>query len=158
MERVLAARSLPLAFALASLPGCSAIDPQVGPSQESCGAKVAGAGNGSGNAGYPPTPSSGSQASPAAAPWQTCSADAGSPCDDCESKWCCMTRLACYADPVCACADQALDACLDSTEQDGGVPSAGATACWTAFSARGTVEEARVACVRAWCSNPCSGP
>jgi hypothetical protein len=84
-----------------------------------------------------------------------CLPDAGSDCDNCESTWCCATRLACYHDPVCACADHWLDECLsanpDASESD-------IAECWDAFSSRGAVEKARVACQRAWCQVPCAVP
>jgi hypothetical protein len=67
-----------------------------------------------------------------------------------------MTRLACYSDPVCTCADQAMDLCLAKTDEGGTVQSPQATACWNAFSAYGTVEKARVACEQTWCAVACA--
>jgi hypothetical protein len=89
----------------------------------------------------------------------TCATDTGSPCDDCENTHCCATRSACYGDPVCACADVALDECLDAAESSAmaGAP-AQTSGCWNVFSARGTVEQARVACQRAWCQTECGLP
>ncbi len=157
MERPHVARSLELAVAVFFAAGCTALDPEVGPSQEACGADAASAGA-SGTTGYGSTPTSGYTASDPAAQSQTCALDAGSPCDDCESRYCCMTRSACYADPVCVCADQALDGCLASTSEGGAVPPPQATACWNAFSAYGTVELARIACEQAWCAVACAIP
>src|SRR5580692_6024762 len=147
MKRPLAAW-LPLAFAVALLPACAVIDPQVGPSQESCGASGAGAGTTGGNTGYGSAASNGYGASGTALPGQTCSPDAGTACDDCESKYCCATRAACYADPVCVCADQGIDSCLGSNGGTPTVSSAQVAACWETFSSHGKVEQARVACER----------
>jgi len=83
-----------------------------------------------------------------------CAEDAGSPCDDCESKWCCSTRLPCYEDPVCVCLDRALDGCLDSA----GKGESAIAACWASFSSSGSVEAARVACERLWCQEACGVP
>jgi hypothetical protein len=147
------------ALVLASLAGCAEIDPQVGPSQESCGVSVAGAGPTAGNAGYGGASTSASRASAATVQGQVCAADAGSACDVCESTYCCMTREACYKDPVCLCADQALDSCLEGLEDRMPPPtSAQLDACRDAFSARGTVEQARMACQQAWCAAACAAP
>jgi hypothetical protein len=145
MKTPCVARLLAL-LALSTL-GCAAIDPEVGPSQESCGIDAASPGAAINN-GYGP-----SREPPAST--QTCTPDAGSPCDDCESTYCCTTRLACYSDPVCTCADNAMDICLAATEQGGNVPSPQAASCWSAFSAFGTVERTRVACERTWCAAAC---
>ncbi len=132
------------AFAVLALAssGCSLLDAQVGAAQGSCAA----AGNvqtGSGGGGaYGPAAST--QGTP------TCGIDAGSACDDCETKWCCAQRLACYDDPVCACADSNLDSCrswADASSQGD---------CWDTFASAGTVESTRVACLIAWCAGVCS--
>jgi hypothetical protein len=94
-------------------------------------------------------------ASAATSPAKACIADAGSPCDICESTYCCMTRLDCYRDPVCFCADQALDDCFGTVSE--GSASAG-QACRDAFSAHGTVERSRLACQQAWCATECGLP
>jgi hypothetical protein len=157
MELPHVALSLELALALLSVSGCTAIDPEVGPSQESCGIDAASASAGAAPAaGYGSTPSSGYGTSRPLAPTQSCTPDAGSPCDDCESTYCCVTRLACYSDPVCTCADQAMDGCLAVTIEGGATPSPQAAACWSAFSAYGTVERVRVACERTWCAAACA--
>jgi hypothetical protein len=64
-----------------------------------------------------------------------------------------MTRLDCYRDPVCFCADHALDKCYDNADNKGS--DSAKQACWDAFSAQGTVERARVACELAWCAAEC---
>jgi hypothetical protein len=153
MQRIETA-AIGMVLFLAPIAACSAINPEVGPSQESCGIGAVGSAGPSGNGGYGSNPYGGSSSKAASS--QSCSIDAGSPCDDCESKYCCTTRAACYADPVCICADNAMDGCLSSTDQMGTVPSAPATGCWNAFASRGTVEAARVACERAWCTGPCA--
>ncbi|MGO9834852.1 MAG: hypothetical protein ACLP1X_11590 [Polyangiaceae bacterium] len=137
-----------LALLAFSTVGCAAIDPEVGPSQESCGIDAASPSAATNN-GYGPSPEP-----PAST--QTCGPDAGSPCDDCESKYCCATRLACYSDPVCTCADNAMDICLAATNEGGAVLSPQAASCWSAFSAFGTVERTRVACERTWCTAACT--
>jgi hypothetical protein len=144
-----------LALVLLFAVGCAAIDPEVGPSQEACGIDAASS-VAPGNTGYGSTPSTGYGSSVPAARSQSCTPDAGSACDDCESRYCCMTRLACYSDPVCTCADQAMDLCLAKTDEGGTVQSPQATACWNAFSAYGTVEKARVACEQTWCAVACA--
>ena len=84
----------------------------------------------------------------------TCSLPAGSRCDDCESTNCCATRLACYADPTCAAADQVNDECLADASAEGG-----ASACLQAFVMQGgTVAGERVACERTCCQTACSVP
>jgi hypothetical protein len=75
----------------------------------------------------------------------------------CENTHCCAARSACYGDPVCACADLGLDECLDAAESSADAPGDVAR-CWSAFSAKGTVEAERVACERAWCQRECSVP
>lgn len=139
---------------LASLAGCTAIDPRVGALQDTCGSETE-------PGAMPAKPGYGATTSAASmAPTATCTpVDGGSPCDLCESTYCCMTREACYKDPVCLCADQALDSCLGGLE-DGMTPptSAQLEACRDAFSARGTVEQARMACQQAWCAAACAGP
>jgi hypothetical protein len=145
------------ALVLASLAGCAQIDPQVGPSQESCGTGVAAAGATAGNSGYGGAGTSAYGASAATSQEQACTPDAGSPCDVCESTYCCMTRLACYRDPVCLCADQALDKCFETAGKAGASAQQGA-ACRDAFSAHGAVEQARMACQQAWCAAACAVP
>jgi hypothetical protein len=128
---------------------CTAFEPQVGPSQESCGvAPLGSTSNASGAA-----PAYG-KAAGSTTSQMTCGADAGSACDDCESQFCCTTRLACYDDPVCTCADHATDGCLSTAGSD----AAAIQACWDAFVAAGTVEASRVACERAWCQAACGVP
>src|SRR5579864_8448351 len=138
MKRRAAARCL-WGLALASALGCAEIEPQVGDSQESCGGNVPGAPAPGGNSPYGSTGTSMyGGASAVTSPAVACVADAGSACDICESTYCCMTRLACYRDPVCFCADQALDKCIDVASSKGSA-SAG-QACVDVFAAHGTVE------------------
>jgi hypothetical protein len=133
---------------MAAVSGCSLFDPQVGADQAACGEEAGGASGG----GYGSNPNADAGG--------ICGADAGSPCDDCESAHCCATRLACYGDPVCHCADQALDSCLDLVSGDDAAPAASdsATRCWNLFSASGHVAQARVSCERAWCQDLCGIP
>jgi hypothetical protein len=132
--------SLPIALlALLTLPSCSLLDPNVGSNQAACGAQ-----GGSSTSGYGPATFDAAG---------TCGADAGSACDDCESRWCCQTRLACYADPVCDCADKAMDTCVSTTPGDAAVGR-----CWEAFSATGDVAKSRLNCLRAWCQSVCGVP
>lgn len=102
----------------------------------------------SGGAGYGAGTSSGQETNSS-----LCLADAGSPCDDCETRWCCAQRSDCYEDPVCTCADQALDQC-----QRLGSSDASMAACWNSFAAEGTVEALRVQCLQAWCAEVCDIP
>jgi hypothetical protein len=133
---------------LATGAGCSAFSPQVGPDQESCGEDAAVAAP-AGQTGYGPAPTvAPTNVSP------RCSPDGGEACDDCESQFCCATRLACYADPVCACADRAWDRCTDDATRSASQKAA----CWAAFTSEGTVEAARVACERTWCQAVCNVP
>jgi hypothetical protein len=132
----------------AAASACSSFDPQVGPSQESCGVEALGATTATTSAGYGYGTTT-SRMTPT-----TCQADAGSACDDCESEWCCSTRLPCYEDPVCACADHALDACTAAA----GSNASAVGACWSTFANVGTVEAARVACEVAWCKQACAIP
>jgi hypothetical protein len=139
-----------IAVWMAGAAGCSLVDPNVGPSQTSCAAQAGAASNGNGGGGYYGT---GADASG----W--CGADAGNPCDDCESKWCCQTRLACYADPVCDCADEAIGACANTMPDAAAISTGGApTQCWTAFSASGHIAQERFECLRAWCQKVCGLP
>jgi hypothetical protein len=128
--------------------GCSLIDPKVGPAQASCAA----AGQSSGGYSYGgATSSSGAD--------DSCPLDAGNACDDCESLHCCDTRRACYGDAVCGCADQALDTCLDSADDDASADASQASArCWDAFSATGHIAQARVSCQRMFCQVECAVP
>jgi hypothetical protein len=59
--------------------------------------------------------------------------------------------MACYEDPVCACADHAMDICAAAAGTD---PARNA-ACWSAFADEGTVETVRVGCERTWCQVAC---
>jgi hypothetical protein len=157
MKRLAAARCLwGLALASAALASaCAQIEPQVGDSQESCGesAPITTATGGNPGSGSTGTSVYGG-ASPATSPAVACVADAGSACDICESTYCCMTRLACYRDPVCFCADRALDGCMGGN----GASAEQVTACLNVFSAHGTVERARLACQQAWCATECAAP
>jgi hypothetical protein len=136
---------------LAFLAGCTALDPRVGAPQDTCGSEAE-PGAMAAKPAYGATTSAASMA--------TCTpVDGGSPCDLCESTYCCVTREACYKDPVCLCADQALDTCLGGLEDGMTAPtSAQLDACQDAFSARGTVEQARMACQQAWCAAACAAP
>jgi hypothetical protein len=129
---------------LAALVGCSLLDPNVGSNQAACRAQ-----SGSSASGYGPATIDAAG---------TCGADAGSACDDCESRWCCQTRLACYADPVCDCADRAMDTCLSAAERDAASSDAAVGRCSDAFSASGDVAKARLTCLRAWCQQVCDVP
>jgi hypothetical protein len=133
-------RSL-LSLSLSTLSACSLLDPKVGPDQAACADQA----DGSGNSGYAPAAPTATSA--------TCGADAGSPCDDCESVHCCETRLACYGDLVCGCADKTLDGCLEDAQGDASI-----VGCWEAFSAAGRIAQARLACERAWCQDVCGVP
>src|SRR6185437_12506070 len=98
---------------------CSSVNPHVGARQDTC----------SGEATSGPATSSGTYGGSAvavAAASATCEADAGDACDDCESQWCCDALQACYHDPVCFCADGALDECLDGAAGD----AATVSSCW----------------------------
>jgi hypothetical protein len=140
-----------VAFLAAS---CSFADAKVGARQDACDIAAAGQ--------MQTTPHTGSYyrvgtASTAAAP--VCEGNTGDACNDCESAHCCARRSACYADPVCACADLALDRCLDDANAAPAVELAARTSqCWNTFSATGTVEQSRVACRRAWCQMECELP
>jgi hypothetical protein len=123
--------------------GCSLLSAEVGPAQGSCAAAGNVDAGGSGNAYAPAATMQGSA---------TCGIDAGSACDDCESKWCCAQRVACYSDPVCACADSNLDSCRSWAD------ASSAGECWDTFASEGTVESTRVACLTAWCAGVCSIP
>jgi hypothetical protein len=127
--------------------GCSSVDPKVGPQQDNCGTETS---PGAGASGSP----YGASMMTAARTAATCEADAGNSCDSCESQWCCDARQACYHDPVCFCADRALDRCLDDAAGD----PAGVSACWQAFAAHGAVEGARATCLRASCADACGLP
>ena len=52
------------------------------------------------------------------------------------------------AAPVCVSTGNACDDCEGARSSE----------CWGTFSATGTVEQARVACQRAWCQTECLGP
>jgi hypothetical protein len=143
-------RPIPACLLLAFLAGCTALDPRVGAPQDTCGSEAE-PGTTATKPGY------GATTSVSMAPTATCTpVDGGSPCDLCESTYCCMTREACYRDPVCLCADQALDSCLGGLEE--GMTSAQLDACRNAFSVRGTVEQERLACQQAWCAAACAAP
>lgn len=156
MKRNAAVRCL-WGLALASVLGCAQIEPSVGLSQESCGNSAPNVTTAGGNSPYGSTGMSlYGGASPATSPAVACVADAGSACDLCESTYCCTTRLACYRDPVCFCADQALDECLAGAGVSSSPPQV--SACLDHFSAHGTVERARLACQQAWCTTECALP
>jgi hypothetical protein len=137
----------PVAVAGLLVAACSYFDPSVGPRMDppdagdppSCGPAYPGGA---------PTGSAGQMA--------FCTDDGGplpDDCDACEAASCCALRVACYGDPTCACADDALDACNGS--------SAGADAgasCWSAFAAANSVAEQRYECLRAACRDVCSIP
>jgi hypothetical protein len=134
-------------LALLALVGCSLLDPNVGSNQAACGVQAGSTASGYGSAG-----------TDAAA---MCGADAGSACDDCESRWCCPTRVACYADPVCDCADQAMNLCPGVPQGDaeaGDAASAAVGRCWEAFATSGDIAKSRLACLRAWCQEVCGVP
>jgi hypothetical protein len=129
---------------LSALCSCSLVDPRVGPAQASCTAEGSGYGSGTGY---------GTDAG------ASCAADSGSGCDDCESAHCCATRLACYGDAVCGCADKALDPCLEAAGDDAAADASDTVArCWSAFTATGGVAQARVSCQRTWCKDVCGIP
>ncbi len=144
-------------LAVASVAGCTAFDPKVGASQDSCGVDLDER-QPTASSGYGATATSGYGSAMAAA--QSCTpVDGGSACDTCESTYCCTTRLACYRDPVCVCADEVLDSCLDGLADAKTAPSSQQLdACRDAFSARGTVELARMTCQQAWCATACALP
>jgi len=131
---------------------CSWTDARVGAPQEACAIESAASGPAmSGSSSYYSVGARQTAFPP------TCAGNTGSSCDDCESAHCCATRSACYGDPVCACADLALDHCLD----DAAVSTAVAERtgqCWKTFSAAGDVEQARIACQRSWCQMECGVP
>jgi hypothetical protein len=126
--------------------GCSFVDPQVGLSQVSCGISAGGASQ-SGSSYY------GTNTSPTGST-PACQTNATSSCDDCEAAHCCATRSACYGDPVCACADLNLDECLDAAAGQ----ATQVSQCWSIFSGKGTTEQARSSCQRAWCQAACNIP
>ncbi len=151
--RALASWWLTALLAAVLTAGCSFADAKVGAPQDACDLGDAGHVQGTpGASGY----SRVSEASTSAAP--VC-VSTGNACDDCEGAHCCARRSACYGDPVCACADLALDRCLDDAEvAPVAEVAARSSECWGTFSATGTVEQARVACQRAWCQTECLGP
>jgi hypothetical protein len=134
--------------------GCSFADAKVGARQGACDL------TGTGNTQATPHGKSSYRAvaaSTSAAP--VCEGSNGNACDDCESAHCCASRSACYGDPVCACADLALDGCLDEADAAPAEEiAARESQCWNVFSAIGTVEQARVACRLAWCKVECASP
>lgn len=133
--------------------GCAAFAPQVGVEQDSCPAgddPVAAPSPGSGYG----ASTAGTASVSATAEALVCSPDAGAACDACEGQFCCATRLACYEDPVCHCADDALDSCTDAAGTD---PTRTA-ACYAAFTGAGIVEQARMECLRTWCQVVCALP
>jgi hypothetical protein len=148
MRVVLALSSLALVAGLA----CSAFNPQVGPTQDACNAEGPGSAAPPAMAGY--GSSAGGGRAPPLQPSSICTPDGGDACEGCESQFCCPTREACYEDPVCHCADQALDLCSESAGDD---PKRLA-ACYAAFTGEGAVEKARVACVQTWCRAVCGLP
>jgi hypothetical protein len=131
-------------LAVLALVGCSLFDPRVGANQAACEAQ-----SGSSTSGYGP-------AATDAAGW--CGSDAGSACDECESRWCCQTRLGCYGDAVCDCADKALDTCLSATPEDAASSDPAVERCWAAFSASGDSAKSRLNCLRTSCQQVCRVP
>ncbi len=129
---------------------CSFVEPHQGSTQALCGIAAGGSGQTGASAAYYGVPMM-----PAAGP--SCSIDSDDPCDVCEITHCCATRSACYGDPTCACADVALDQCLDVAETSAD-EAASSSQCWSAFTAKGSVEQARVTCQRAWCKTECAEP
>ena len=124
-------RSAVLGVLLLSSGGCSFVEPEAGAPQAACGIPTSGSS----------APGSGYYGAGASHASDTpiCAASTGSACDACENTHCCAARSACYGDPVCACADLGLDECLDATESSADAPGDVAR-CWSAFSAKGTVE------------------
>lgn len=133
-----------------ALSACSFADPHQGPVQSLCGIASGGSSDTSAGSAYYGVPME-----QAAGP--SCSVNSDDPCDVCEITHCCATRSACYGDPTCACADIALDQCVESAEQSAD-ETASASACWSAFTAKGNAEQARVTCQRAWCKAECETP
>ena len=131
--------------------GCSFVDPQAGAPQTACGISFGGSSASGSGTGYYGSGSASARGEP------TCAASAGSPCNECENAHCCATRSACYGDPVCACADLALDECLDAAETSAD-EAAQRSVCWSTFALKGTVEQERVNCQRAWCQTACAVP
>ena len=77
--------SIAMVLFLVPMAACSAIDPQVGPSQESCGVSATGAAGPSATGATDRVPYGGySSSKPASS--ESCGIDAGSPCDDCEEQ------------------------------------------------------------------------
>jgi hypothetical protein len=143
---------------VAATAGCDVLDPKVGLSQESCGVDAiapSAAGGEYGGAGTKTSSAYGASSGASTSTAAICELDAGSTCDDCESQFCCTTRSACYEDPVCICADQGLDRCLNATHAG---DTSAIAACWDAFEENGTVEVERVACEKTWCEGPCAVP
>jgi hypothetical protein len=154
MRSAFALLSLVVAFATLAALSCSLVEPKIGETLPVCGeagavAQVTGP--------YAPHGAAGPAST---APLLTsCPPDAGSTCDVCESASCCATRLDCYNDPLCACADATLDACLsalgpaayDRTSPD-------VQRCWDDFAGVSAIAGARVACERAACAGPCGVP
>jgi hypothetical protein len=141
----------------AALSACSSLDPHVGALQQCVSVNgppddsryYTSVGPEAGIAPYTPSTDDAAQT--------TCAVPAGSACDDCESTNCCATRLACYGDPTCAAADQALDACLAGVSGDASADG-GTTECWQAFASQGGgVAQTRLACERTCCPSVCAG-
>jgi hypothetical protein len=152
-------RAIAPALLTASAAGCDVLDPKVGLLQESCGVDAVAPGAASGEYGGAGTTTSSaygaSSGTSTSSTVTVCAPDAGGTCDECESQFCCTTRTACYEDPVCICADQALERCLKATAPG---DDSGIDACWDAFEENGTVEAERVACEKTWCQGPCGVP
>jgi hypothetical protein len=133
--------------------GCSAVDAKTGAPQGTCGIAAPGGAQATPGGSYYPVGAAKTPAAP------TCEGNTGSACNDCEGAHCCGTRSACYGDPVCACADQAFDTCLDAAAATSATEIAARTSqCWAKFSVAGTVEQARIACQRSWCKMECEVP
>jgi hypothetical protein len=150
----------PLVSALV-LVACSAVEPQVGPIQASC------PGGGGYGVGYVDSGYGGGAGYDASSGCidPRCLPDGGyddNACDSCENTYCCAKRFACYADSACFAADKNIDACVtaaaDAGAGDAGDSSDAIAACWSTFTASGTVAMARVACQRRWCQTPCGVP
>lgn len=150
-------RAIGWAAAVAALGACSSLDPHVGALQQCVSVNgppndsqyYSSGGSEAGIAPYTPSTDGAAQT--------TCAVPAGSACDDCESTNCCTTRLACYGDPTCAAADQALDVCLAGLAGAADASADGGTApCWQAFAAQGGgVAQTRLACERTCCPSVC---
>jgi hypothetical protein len=130
--------------------GCTFVDPHVGALQAACEMAAGPVPSGQGTGSYGMTPKA--QSTP------ICASNTGNACDDCENAHCCPTHSACYGDPVCACADLALDECLDAIDAGPADHQTRVSDCWSAFAAKGSPEQARVSCQRSRCQTECGVP